>query len=107
MPTPNDSSPTDALREVPKTLNALKSEVRHNFMLLHRELGRVTGDQHPLSVRAACRELGVGRSEDGPLVRAIRRGELQCVKVGTRLKIRKTDLIRWMEAQARPGGQAR
>jgi excisionase family DNA binding protein len=89
-----------ALSDVLKDLKRLREEIRRDLARLYYELGRINGDQHLVSIRAAARELGVRRSPDGALARAVRSGDLRTVQVGRRTKIRKTDLIRWVEAQA-------
>ena len=62
-----------------------------------RQLERINGDIHLLSIREAARALGVRRSKDGLLHQAIRRGELKTVKIGKRIKIRRGDLSAWLE----------
>lgn len=54
-----------------------------------RQLERITGDLHLMSIRGAAKTLGVRRGADGVLMKAIRRGELRTVKIGKRLKIRR------------------
>jgi len=66
---------------------------------LQRGQDRINGDQHLLSIRGASRLLGVRRSKDGPIYKAIRRGDLRPVKIGKRLKIKMGDLGAWLERQ--------
>jgi excisionase family DNA binding protein len=65
------------------------------------ELSRIngTGHNHLLSRRQAARELGGARRE---LDAAISRGQVRCVKVGQRLKIKRGELERWIESLQRP-----
>lgn len=67
---------------------------------IRRQLERITGDIHLLSIREAAKMIGCRRSEDGPLKQAIARGELKTVKIGSRLKIRRGDLSAWLERKS-------
>lgn len=93
MPRAQGSDPS---RSVLKAI----AELARRLNRIERDLARITGDQHLLSIRAAARELSVRRSKDGPLLSAIRQGDLLAVKIGNRLRVRRSDLARWMEAQA-------
>ena len=85
----------------PEMLETL-SDLRRRLIQIEQQLERVNGDQRLLSIRAASIELGTRRGKDGALMQAIRRGELRCLKVGSRLKIRRGVLVRWVETQCRP-----
>jgi len=62
-----------------------------------RQLERINGDLHLMSISEAARTLGVSRHAEGVLMQAIRRGELRTVKIGKRVKIRRGDLAAWIE----------
>lgn len=64
---------------------------------ISRQLERINGDLHLMSISEAAKTLGVRRSKDGALMQAVRRGELKTVKIGKRLKIRRGDLAAWIE----------
>ena len=70
------------------------------FTYITRQLERINGDVHLLSMREAAKMLGVRRGKDGALQQAINRGEIKTIKIGARIKIRRGELLAWLERKS-------